>query len=148
MTLNPYVRPLTTSVCQATFWFSNDIRKCVLFFFSSGWGAQSWEHWQGEEGDSRGIQEKRKKRKAQDEEQWKGRCSNVLVVSQLRVHALITDVVWGEWRTNLGSRARWGAARDEVSVNLQPQTITGLMSTDVDPLLVETSPGVCLGFSW
>lgn len=28
-----------------------------------------------------------------------------------------------------------------------PETIVGLMSTAVDPTLVETSPRVCLGFS-
>lgn len=69
--------------------------------------------WQGGGGETVRGKEK-KKRKAQDEEQWKGRCSKVPVVSQLGVHALITDVAWGEWRTNSGSWARWGVAHNEV----------------------------------
>lgn len=148
MTLNPYVRPLTTSVCQATFWFSNDIRKCVLFFFSSGWGAQSWELWQGEEEDSRGMQEKREKKEGTGWGTVKGallQCSSCFTTQSSCVdHRRCVG-----WMTNkFRKSSQVGAARDEVSVNLQPQTITGLMSTDVDPLLVETSPGVCLGFSW
>lgn len=76
-----------------------------MCLFSRG-GAQSWGELAGEGGgDSEG---KEKKRKAQEEEQWKGRCSKVPVVSQPEVHALITDVAWGEWRTNSGSWARWG----------------------------------------
>lgn len=77
----------------------------------------------GEGGETvRGKPKKKKKRKAQDEEQWKGLCSKVPVVSQLWVHVLIIDVAWGEWRTNSGSWARWGLLimRFELAFNPKP----------------------------
>lgn len=70
----------------------------------------------------RGTVREKKKRKAQDEEQWKGRCSKVPVVSQLRVHVLITDIAWGEGWTNTGSWARWGLLimRFQLTFNPKP----------------------------
>lgn len=116
MSLNPHVGPLATSVCRAAFWFRNDIRKCV---FSAEEELRVGGSWQRKEGGQSG---KEKKRKAQDEEQWKGRCSKVPVVSQFGVHALITDVAWGEWRTNSGSCARWGLLimRFQLTFNPKP----------------------------
>lgn len=145
MTLNPYVLPLTTSVCQATFWFSNDIRKCVLFFFPAGGGLRVESTGRGRRGTVGGY---RKKGKGTGWGTVKGallQCSSCFTTQSSCVdHRRCVG-----WMTNkFRKSSQVGAARDEVSVNLQPQTITGLMSTDVDPLLVETSPGVCLGFSW
>lgn len=117
MSLNPHVGPLTTSVCRAAFWFSNDIRKCV---FSAKEELRDGGSWQEKEGGQSG---ERKKSKAQDEEQWKGRCSKVPVVSQLRVHALITDVAWGEWRTNSGSWARWGLLIMRFKLTFHPKPL-------------------------
>lgn len=77
----------------------------------------------GRRGDSQG---KEKKRKAQDGEQWKGRCSKVPVVSQLGVHALITDVAWGEWRTNSGSWARWGLLIMRFKLTFNPKPLWAL----------------------
>lgn len=148
MTLNPYVRPLTTSVCQATFWFSNDIRKCVLFFFFQRVGGSELRALAGGGGGQSGDTGKKEKKEGTGWGTVKGallQCSSCFTTQSSCVdHRRCVG-----WMTNkFRKSSQVGAARDEVSVNLQPQTITGLMSTDVDPLLVETSPGVCLGFSW
>lgn len=109
-------------------------------------GAQSWGgSWQGKEG-------------GQLEKEKKGEGTGWGTVKGALLQSYSCFTTWSScvdhrrcmgWMTNKFRKlSQVGAAHNEVSVNLQPQTIMGLMSTAVDPSLVETSPGVYLGFSW
>lgn len=79
-----------------------------------------WGSWQGKEGESYG---------GGGGTGWgtvKGGCFRVPVVSQFRVHALITAIAWGEWRTNTGSEARWGLLVMRFRLTFDPKQLWAL----------------------
>lgn len=132
MSLDPHVGPLTTSVCGAAFWFSNDIRKCVSSEEEElGVGGE-----EGGGGEGRGGQlgKRKKKRKAQDEEQWKGRCSNVPVVSQPQSSCVDRRRCMG-WMTN--KFRKWSRVGGPLIIRFQltfnPQPLRALCLLRVTP---------------
>lgn len=136
MSLGPHVRRLATSVCRVKFWSHQEM--CL---FRNRRSSELGEL-AGEEGETVWGKQKKKTR----HRMRNSKRGAVPVISQLLSSRVI--VAWG-WMTN--KFRKWSqvwAARNEVWINLSPQTIVGLMSAAVDLAPVGISWGVCLGFSW
>lgn len=117
MSLRPHVGPLTTSVCRVKFWSHQEM--CL---FRKG-GVESWGSWQGKKGRQSGENKKKKKKRHRMRNSKRGA---VPVLSQLLSSRVITDVAWGEWRTNSGSGARCGPLIMRFELTSDPKPLWAL----------------------